>query len=390
MKRENQEPLLLSPAFLAINGMLFFSFCNFALFFNFQEYLKSLAIESASQGFIIGVFSLAILVVRPLVSPYLLPGNSRRWIMAGTLLTALAFALYVPALNFSSLVAVRVFHGAVFAILSAAVTGLLVGYIPPARSAQAFGLISIIILLPYAVVPPLLEPLIRWAGNFPRVLLFSGFVMLAILPLLALVKETPGTAAASQKKVLTDQEIRENFKNVPVLVVFFITLCLWCSYTPVFFYLKKYGDSIGVPNAGIFFTLSTCTEIGVRLAAGSLFDRLDKKWVLAASLAWCAVGTLALGHVRIPLLFYGLGLFLGLGWGVSMPVLNSLVFDVSQERTRAFNTNISMVMMQGGFFLGPLAGSYMLYHWNYGSLFPACTVALLAAVAAVPLLKVRV
>ena len=67
---------------------------------------------------------------------------------------------------------VRLLHGAVHTILAVAVLSLMVGFIPRERSGQAFGLIFVVVLLPYAVVPPILEPLTRELGGFGHVLEF--------------------------------------------------------------------------------------------------------------------------------------------------------------------------------------------------------------------------
>jgi len=87
-----------------------------------------------------------------------------------------------------------------------------------------------------------------------------------------------------------------------------------------------------------------------------------------------------------PTVFYAMGLFMGLGWGVAMPVLSGLVFDLSEVRFRALNTNLSMQMFQAGFLVGPLVGAPILAHFGYVGLYYACCgVSLAGVVAALPL-----
>jgi MFS family permease len=85
-----------------------------------------------------------------------------------------------------------------------------------------------------------------------------------------------------------------------------------------------------------------------------------------------------------------MGLVMGLGWGVALPVLSGLVFDVSEPRMRALNTNLSMVMFQGGFSLGPLAGGALLAQWGFAVLFYACAALQLLAVGAGLMLAVMI
>ena len=168
-----------------------------------------------------------------------------------------------------------------------------------------------------------------------------------------------------------------------------LMLLLYSSFTPIFFFLEGYAKTIGIPNPGLFLTLSTLSEIGVRLFAGSLFDRMNKVFLSAGSLAAIGLGYLALAHVSGPILFYGLGIFLGLGWGVVMPVLNALMFDISPSRLRGLNTNLAVQMFQGGFFLGPLLGGLILTRWDFRVLYYFCTLFAFGAVALTPFLMAR-
>ncbi len=62
-----------------------------------------------------------------------------------------------------------------------------------------------------------------------------------------------------------------------------------------------------------------------------------------------------------------------------MPLLNAIVFDISQPRFRALNTNLTMAVFQAGFFLGPLLGGTALLHWGHRVLYVASGIVLLIA-----------
>ena len=117
-----------------------------------------------------------------------------------------------------------------------------------------------------------------------------------------------------------------------------------------------------------------------------MFDKLDKAKLLIASLLWLGLSNLAMAHVSNSTTFYAMGVVLGLGWGVAMPVLSGLTFDVSQPRFRALNTNLAMEMFQCGFFVGPLAGGFILVHSSYTILYYACAALLFAGLATAPAL----
>jgi len=149
-------------------------------------------------------------------------------------------------------------------------------------------------------------------------------------------------------------------------------LFLYSGHALVFFFLDGYGRSIGILDTGLFLTLSTMGEIGVRLAAGSRFDRMNKPRLIALTMLGLTLGYAALAHVPGETAFFGLGLLLGLGWGIAMPVCNGLIFDISSPRSRVFNVNLGLQMFQGGFFLGPFLGGPIVAHFGFPSLFHLC------------------
>lgn len=372
---------IITKEFLVLCFVLFVSYCNVAVFFQFHRHLASLSIEAGWYGFIIALFSLVVIAVRLFISPFLAQENSYFWLFLSTALLIPVMFLYDPARGVWSLSLVRVIHGMVYAVMVTALTSRVVSCIPRDRSAQAFGLISVMTLLPYALIPPLLGPLTVWAGGFQRILELSSLLFVLVLPLLFTIRKIEPANVVPNWKFNT-AELQENLKDPSVILLMLVSLLIWTTFTPVFFFLKDYGHRIGIDNPGWFFTLSIFTEIGVRLLGGSFFDRMDKRKMLAFSMMWLCLGYIALIHVRNEILFYSLGLFMGLGWGVAIPVLSGLVFDVSETRFKALNTNLSMVMFQGGFVLGPLAGGAIMVNYSYPALYYACAVVQIVSVIA--------
>ncbi|MCE5265764.1 MAG: MFS transporter [Deltaproteobacteria bacterium] len=363
---------IINGEFLALNAILFISYCNVALFFQFHDYLGTLPIEKEWFGFLIAVFSLVVLVVRPGISPFLNTGNASFWIGASCLLMIPTLLCYAAAQHLWTMTLVRIVHGIAYVVMVTALTSRLVACIPSDRSAQFFSLISVMTLLPYAVIPPVLDPLTRFAGGFQYVLMLSAIPIIAVFPLLRLfIKPAKGSEDARREQV-TRREICRNLQDPPIFLMLILSLLLWATFTPVFFFLRGYGKELNIPNPGWFFTLSTLTEIGVRLLAGSFFDRLNKPKALAFSFLWLTAGYLVLANVGGGYALYSLGLLLGIGWGVALPVLSGLIFDFSPLKFRALNTNLSMVMFQGGYFLGPLAGGFLIIHGGYGRMLYVC------------------
>ena len=365
--------LLHSRKFFCLMGAAFLAYANISVFFGFYDHLRTLPIDPGDYGVLIGALAAVALVVRPIISPFFHAGNARSLLFLGTSLAVAALAAYSLSDGFWSLLLIRLLHGISFAVVGTALMTLIVEVIPKNRSAQFFGYIAVVTLIPNTLVPPFLPFLGRLLGGFNQILLAFAALTLLMFPLVWAVDGKDG--GKEDKKTaskLTGREIVEDLQDPRVFLLLLSMLMLYCGHALIFFFLDGYGRAIGVAYAGVFLTLSTVGEIGVRVVAGAIFDRCDKIrlsiWILAG-LAFCYF---ILAHVSGMWLFFALGLLFGLGWGIAMPVFNGLMFDVSQPRFRAFNINLGMQMFQAGFFLGPIIGAPLLAKWGYGTIYHLC------------------
>ncbi len=385
-----KPPRLLTKQFVCYCAVMFLAFCNMAVFFQFNDYLKTLPTESDWAGFLIGVFSLTVLVVRPAISPFLHAENARLWIVLATCGIIVSLLLYNYGTTVPAMAGVRILHGVAYTLLAVAVLSGLTAVIPPDRSAQAFGLLSVLTLLPYAVVPPLVGPLGEMIGGFGRVLDLFALVMILVFPVAAFGLPKRGAESRTEEARIGWDDIVRNLKDVRVILLLVASLLVWSAFTTIFYYVKGFGEELRIANVGWFFTLSTLSEIAVRLVGGPYLDRLDKSKALIVSLLWLGVAYVVMGYMPGPGGFYAMGIVFGLGWGLAMPMLSSLMFDISEPKLRALNTNLSMEMFQGGYFLGPLIGGAILLRWGYTAMFAAgAGLVLAAAISLVPLMKKR-
>jgi predicted MFS family arabinose efflux permease len=370
---------LWSREFIGINAIAFLTYCNIAIFFEFHDYLATLNIPPKQIGFLIALFSISALIIRPIISPMVTDQNSKKWMFTGCCFLIGSLTLYNFSTGFWSMAITRALHGATYVMVGTAVTSKLVSIIPKDRSAEAFGMVSVITLLPFAVVPPLMDPLSNFLGGFDGAINVSAAMMLINLPLIGLFKNHDSeTTFNTGRYTIRDGWL--NLRNPQVWSLLVINLIVWTSFTTIFFYLKGFGDQIGISNPGFFFTVSTFTEMAVRVLAGHLFDKADKKLLLTASIVVLVGGYVSIGMVSGPTGFFILAFALGLGWGIILPVINGFLYDVSEPEFRGLNANLATQMFQAGFSLGPLAGGMILSHYGYFSLFLISGLFLLTAI----------
>lgn len=369
----------------------FLAYSSISLFFFYYEYLRTLPIDPRSFGLLISVFSAVSLLARPIVSPFFHRANAYRYLAVGTLMLAATLAAYGLANEFWGMFAVRAFHGLSFVILGAALMTITVEYVPQGKSAQFFGFISIIVLIPNTLIPPILPFLSHALGGFTRVLLLFSAITLLVLPLVKSAGSAgPASPSLNAGRKPSGREILTDIKDVPVLLVLLSMLFLYSAYALVFFFLDGFGKELGILKTGLFLTLATIGEIAVRAFGGAFFDKTDKIRLAFFTMLGLCLAYALLGRIKGSGAFFPLGFLLGLGWGIAMPVFNGLMFDISRPSLRAFNTNLGFQMFQGGFFLGPFAGAPIVSRWGYGLLFDACALASLISAMLLLCLKSRI
>jgi MFS family permease len=369
-----QKQKLFTKEFLALNTIFFFAAAVMAVFFQFQNYLQSLGIAFAWFGFLMGADSLASFVLQPFLSVYLNAVNARKWLFISISGMAVMLFSYKFALGLPSLIAVRILHGAAFVCLMSAIMAMLVNYIPSEKSGQAFGLVSIVRLIPYSIVPPILTATNKTPADFQTTLMFSALLMVLSLSLAYQIKPSQpiGHSLSFDGQGINMQGLFDDLKDRNIAVLFAVNLLLYSTYTIIFFFIKEYSHTKGIENPGYFFTIATAVMIGVRLIGGAFFDKLNKATLTAFCLAGLAICYILIAHIFNTGMFYILAFFIGLGWGIVMPLLNALMFDFSLPSFRGTNLNLSLVMMQGGFFIGPFLGGVLIGLWGYNTIFYLC------------------
>jgi predicted MFS family arabinose efflux permease len=193
---------------------------------------------------------------------------------------------------------------------------------------------------------------------------------LALVPLVFIRAATRGGTTLQKSAGLAG--LAENLKSPPVVVLLLVNVLFYSGYTVLFYFLRDFGRAAGIGNPGFFFTLAMIIMILIRAVGSRYFDRANKAYVSAACLVMLAIAHLLFRFAGTEWVFMTLSVVFGVLWGVGIPVIMALVFDVSEARFRGLNMNLCLVAMQVGFFVGPLIGGIILARWGYGTLFLFC------------------
>ncbi len=382
----SEKESLVTKEFVALNAVFFINYCNVAVFFHLHAYLQTLPVPPGWSGFLIGVFALSAMVVRPFLGFRLHHGNVRAWILLGAALSATAFFSYNWATDLWGMALVRIVHGVGFGIIDAAAMVEFVGIVTPKRSGSAFDVLFVFLFLPFGVIPPLLKPLTIATGSFLHVTDLMGLLMLLFLPVVLSLKQRTASRGVSERHRIDKDLIFQDLRNRAVWVLLGACLMLYATWSMVFFFLEGHAHNVGLENAGWFFTLVVFTAIAVRLGVMPFVDKMSKPGLLAWSLGLLAIAYVMLAYVLSPFWLFAVAVLLGLARGLSVPLVAAILFDDFPADMRALNGLLNREVAQAGYFIGPTIGAPIILAWGYGTLFWTCAVLSVGVLALVPLL----
>lgn len=360
-----------------LNVIIFFSFCNMAVFYSFFDYLARIGIPVAWRGFLLGLEPMSAFVLRLAAVPLLHAKNAVAAMIAALIVIMVVLFSYGWVVTVQGLIILRVIHGAAFVLLVSAAMALVVYFIPKEKSGQGFGFISVSVLVPYAMMPLITESLKGYTQNEAQI--YRGVTILAIPALLLLVmlqkrlkNVLSGVEGVLVKRPKID-EIRRNLKAPRIPLLLLVNLFIYFSYATVFYFMKGYAAVSSITEVGWFFTIATLVMIALRLAGGLFFDKIDKTRMLQVFMFLLVPCFVLLGHTIGNSMLYLMAGYYGLCIGFILPLLNGLLFDVSAPQLRGVNVNLALFAMDAGFFISPyLGGALIASGHSFGFLFTLC------------------
>jgi len=370
---ETPKPQLFTFAFTALCLFIFLAYCNVAVFYSLAIHLERIGIPQQWRGLVIGASSLATIACFLGASPFLTTRNAPGNIFLGIGLLMACGVAYLDVSGVPGLLAVRLLNGAGVYLLSASAMTLLVAGIPPSRSGQAFGLYSVAMLLPYCIIPSAFDwlslrlPSLAWGYALMSLALLPAAGVNAVLArrLRRQADAAPAPAQAGTGHGDTSPaagrfgfaEVFANLRRPSIGRLLLVNSVYYLSFSSLFFLAKGLFSDRGLENVGYFFSIQTLCMLGIRLFGNRLFDTVDKVLLVRVSYGLTAAGLLAMYCTGSHAVLYASALVLGLGMGIGSPSLNALMFNLSAPRFKGVNSNLMMMSMHMGSFLGPILGS---------------------------------
>ncbi len=327
-------------------------------------YAFSLGANPSTAGFIMGIFTFAALVFRPVFGAMVDTRGRRVVLLFGTAVVAGVSFLYGLTALIPMLLFFRFVHGMGFSAYSTAAGTVIADVVPKERLTEGIGYFGLVNTVSIAIGPGLALWLLRSAG-YGSVFVTAGVLTVIAFLIFSFVNYEPkerrplAPAHASSRSGLAG--FLEPSTLPPAAVMFFTALTIGGILT----FLPAYGLWRGIDDIGMFFTVYAVGLVIPRLTCGRLADRIGTTKVLLPGMLLVFLGLVVLGVANTLPLFLAAGFLYGFGFGTVQPVLNALIIRVAPEERRGAANAAFFCAMDLGIGLGAIIWGFVSDFWGF-------------------------
>jgi MFS family permease len=252
---------------------------------------EALGADETGVGIAIASFSIASLLLRPLVGWSSDRFGRRPLLIGGALLTVAALGLHLVATELAIFVAARALLGAGEGFFFVASIAAGADLAPEGRRGEAISFMSLSLYLGIAIGPPIGEALLGLTGgSYDAAWLAAIVVAVAAVGLSLFVPESAPGVLARATPDSTQTHVRGPLIHPAGVFPGFVSLLGLWGMAGFFTFLPLHARELGMGGAGMPFVLYAMVVVVLRVIGAKWPDRFGAARVSGAALAVSAVG----------------------------------------------------------------------------------------------------
>jgi MFS family permease len=339
---------------LFVAGLLFWSSLA-SLLPTLPLYISDIGGTPQQIGIVMGSFAIGLLTMRPWLAQ-LADLRSRKLVLIMALsAVALAPLGYLMVKSLWLLTIIRAFHGISIAAYSSGYTTLVADIAPAKSRGEIIGYMSLVNPIGMALGPALGGYLQASIGYTALFLLSAGLGILGIL----FASQVSNPVADLHKLQATDNRFWQLLCSPRIRTLALVLLLVGLAFGTLSTFVPLYIKSVGADfNVGLFYTAAAIASFIIRIPTGRASDRYGRGLFVTISLIFYTVSMSLLWLANGATVFLIAGFVEGLGAGILIPMVATVVADrtLPQERGRMFG--LCMVGFDVGIAIaGPVLGA---------------------------------
>lgn len=360
----SQKAKLWSLSYLNVCLANFLMACSFNLLMpSIPLYItEQMGVPQSQTGIVLASYAIALMFVRPF-SGFIVDLYSRKKILL------IAFSCYVLiffgyfwATTVLLFIVVRFIHGITWGLSTVSSSTLAIDVVPSERRAEGIGYYGTFMNVAMAIGPFIAIHIYNHSGF--DVLLWCAIAMGALGIITVSLIKAPIKTKVERQKISFDRFFL--IKGWPIFLNQLLPCFAWGTIGP---FVAQYGKGLGIPNAGIFFLFWAGGIIASRVFAGKLVDKGKIHEVNVSAMAIVAIAFLVFALVHNIYAFCISGLFIGVGFGMMFPALQTLYINLAENNQRGTANSTYLIGFDLGLALGMLVGGYLTGYFSFETLY---------------------
>ncbi|WCK55700.1 MFS transporter [Aneurinibacillus sp. Ricciae_BoGa-3] len=345
---------------------IFLSLSNLFLFFGFQMLLPTLPVFVAEHsgsntevGLVVGILTLAAVVVRPFVGIRLDSMGKKRILVIGNLIIFAAMGSYFWTATVLTLLMIRFLHGLGWGIATPAYGAIASDIIPASRRGEGMGYFGLGTTLAMALGPFFG---IWLAKSYSYEWLFAACLLSTLVSMvLAQFVSVPDSACVSNEPAKVPAKFVARLVERQALFPSCLVFLLGVTYGGIVSFITLFGKEAGIANVGWFFLVNALSVFIIRPISGKIFDKKGHFSVLFPAAFASIIGLVLLSYASSTVLLILAAIFYGIGFGSIQPSLQAWTVNRTEPNRRGaanatFYNAFDLGIGGGGMLLGAVAG----------------------------------
>ncbi|RKL65250.1 MFS transporter [Salipaludibacillus neizhouensis] len=330
---------------------------NALVFMTFEMLLPTLPLfitalgGGASQvGLVTGIFMLSAILTRPFTGILATKVDKKLLLIFGIFLMALSTGAYYLSNNISTLLLIRLIHGAGFGLATTYFATLAAEIVPKDRRGEGIGYFGVGETVAISV-GPMVGIMTLELYDFQR-LFFGGMAVLFLAIIMAIFIKIAPKGKKVDKQVSGKFKLLEKRVLFPALLIFLIGI----AAGGIMSFFSLYAIEKDFTLVGLFFLLIAAASFMIRLISGKLFDVYGLAVILIPGSILSIIGLIILYVAVSDSMFLIAAIFYGFGFGAIFPAIQTWCLNLVEEHEH----EDAMATFFNFFDLGIGGGSFIL------------------------------
>ncbi|PGM47779.1 MFS transporter [Bacillus cereus] len=360
---------LWTKSFIQMTVAMLFLFTGFYLLVpTLPLFIKEIGGNESQVGLMMGMFTIAAVVIRPIIGGMLDKYGRKSFIIWGLIFFGLTMLSYNLASTILFLAFLRVIHGVTWAVSTTAVGTAITDIIPDSRRGEGMGWYGMAMTIAMAIGPMIGLWVVQ---NYS----FHGLFLLATLlsfmaVVLSLITKMP---FAPQKEKGKIQLFEKSVLSITI-VVFFLSF----AYGGITTFLPLFASSIDV-NPGTFFLVYAIALTIVRPISGKLLDKYGEVFIILPTLCITILAIVVLTISNSVMGVIIAAVLYGVGFGSAQPALQAAMLTIVAPSKRGVANASFFTAFDLGIGLGAILLGFVSQIFGYRFLFAGSAISGLIA-----------